>query len=299
MNQQVIKIGGSCLADLGSLDQLVKISSAWPNSIIVVSAFKGITDSLYRSYNSNERFEYVENLIRSYSGELSKLQAGSPEKLFDRMLSMIRFRNFEDFEKGIANCDQDFYVSLGERISGAVCTIFLERYTPTSYLDSFDTGIFIRKYEGESTIDLKKSISSWNGEFRDSIGKVTIITTGFYGKDENGKVAIAGRNSSDSISSVIALKVRSEKLILFKDVDGIYPADPNKFEVKSPIKEMDYDTAMNFAIEGKIIHPDAIRVCKGYNIKMEIYGYFNLKKGTTILNPDSYQEREFSFPETF
>ncbi|MCL6014810.1 MAG: hypothetical protein M1323_04185 [Candidatus Thermoplasmatota archaeon] len=297
MSFRVMKVGGSCLTDIDSLNQLTKISELWPFNVIVVSAFKGVTDALYDAYFGSHRSEYVSGLIREFSKELSKKKLGTEDILFKRILSMIRFSDVDDFIEKIDECTLDFYVSLGEQISGAICTIYLEDNHDAIYMDSIDTGIFIRKVDDVNKIDLDRSVNLHSEKLEEFLGKKTIVTTGFYGLNESGNIAIAGRNSSDYVASVLAVKFRADVLVLFKDVDGIYQADPKIEHLISPIREMNYEQAMRYSMEGAIIHPDAVRICSENDIKIHVMGYNSLKIGTTIGRYGSITDNLF-FPET-
>ncbi len=292
-----MKVGGSCLTDIDSLGQLDKISKIWPFNVIVVSAFKGVTDALYGAYYSLHRSEYVEALIRRYSKELSKRNLETEDFIFNRILSLMRFSGVGDFTKKVDECNIDFYVSLGEQISGAVCTIYLEDRYDAIYMDSIETGILIRRVDDVNKIDLDRSIQLRNEKLEEYLGKKTIITTGFYGLDEFGKVAIAGRNSSDYVASVLAVKFGADKLILFKDVDGIYRTDPRLISSISPIGEMDYEEATKYSIKGGIIHPDAVRICGENNVIIHVMGYHSLKVGTIVRSFVNGKTKLY-FPET-
>ena len=171
-----------------------------------MSAFKGVTDALYGAYHDQQRSAYVESLIRGYAKELSKRNLGTEHFIFKRILSMMRFSSIEDFTKKVDKCSIDFFVSLGEQISGAICTVYLENRYDAIYMDSIETGILIRRVDNTSKIDLERSLHLHNERLEEYLGKKTIISTGFYGIDESGKIAIAGRNSSDYVASVLAVK---------------------------------------------------------------------------------------------
>ena len=141
------------------------------------------------------------------------------------------------------------------------------------------------------------SIQLRNEKLEEYLGKKNIVTTGFYGLDESGNIAIAGRNSSDYVASVLAVKFGADELVLFKDVDGIYRADPRLISSISPIGEMDYEEATKYSIEGGIIHPDAVRICGENNVIIHVMGYHSLKIGT-IVRPFVNGKTKLYFPET-
>lgn len=297
MSFSVMKVGGSCLTGIDSISQLSKISNMWPSSVIVVSAFKGVTDALFDAYYGLYRVEYVERLIRGYSKDLHKMNFGTEDFIFEKILALMRFSSVEDFRKKVSECNIDFYVSLGEQISGAICTIYLEDHCDVIYLDSIDTGIFIKPVGGVNKIDLDMSLHLYSEKLKKYLGNRTIITTGFYGLDQSGKITIAGRNSSDYVASVLAVKLMADRLVLFKDVDGIYRADPKLISAISPISELNYEQAIKYSIDGGIIHPDAVRICEENKIIIHVTSYSTLKIGT-VVKPFIDGKTDLFFPET-
>lgn len=53
-----------------------------------------------------------------------------------------------------------------------------------------------------------------------------LVLPGFVGRDELGRATLLGRGGSDLTALFLADRVRAERCVLFKDVDGLYDRDP-------------------------------------------------------------------------
>ncbi|MHB1439461.1 MAG: amino acid kinase family protein [Cuniculiplasma sp.] len=281
MKTNVIKIGGSCLKSINSLRQLDRILKDWPNSIVVISAFDGITDRLYEQYENEERFSFVEGLFISFSQMLSVGITGWHE-VYKELLALNDLNNDAVFKRTIENCSIEYYVSLGERLSASVTYIYLKRNNRVNFIPSHLLGIMVEGKDDQKYINISASMEKYE-ELRESLGSCTTITTGFYGIDSGGKISTLGRNTSDYSASAIAAITHSGDLTLFKDVDGIYPKDPKYFPLEKPYEFMDFDEALEIVCRGsEIVHENAIKLCKEYGITLRVLNFNNPERGTTI-----------------
>ncbi|MHA1541083.1 MAG: amino acid kinase family protein [Alphaproteobacteria bacterium] len=87
-----------------------------------------------------------------------------------------------------------------------------------------------------------------------------VIVPGFVGQDENKNHTTIGLNGSDTTAIYLAKKLNAE-CIFFKDVNGIYPANPKKNSGLKPFKEVHYSDVLKQAekTEQQILHPKGIK----------------------------------------
>lgn len=97
---------------------------------------------------------------------------------------------------------------------------------------------------------------------------LVIIVPGFSAVDETGDCVLLGRGGSDISAVFIAQALGLDSVRLFKDVDGLYDSDPNKFEDAARLDYVDYDTASD--IGGELIQLEAINFAARKNVCIDI-----------------------------
>lgn len=113
-------------------------------------------------------------------------------------------------------------------------------------------------------------------------GKVPVVT-GFQGITEDGFFTTLGRGGSDTSASIIGAAVKSERIEIYTDVDGIMTADPRIVQNASVINVLNYDEVFQLADQGaKVIHPRAVEIAKNHNIPLYIKNTMNDSEGTII-----------------
>jgi len=98
-------------------------------------------------------------------------------------------------------------------------------------------------------------------------GKVPVVC-GFVGRSPSGRITTLGRGGSDTTAVVLARCLGADELVLVKDVEGVYTADPHRVEDVRPLKALKAREAHILALAGaKFIHskvfkykPDDLRV---------------------------------------
>lgn len=282
MRQTVLKIGGSCLSTAMSIKQLENVRKKWDNCAMVFSAFSGVTDNLYKNYDRFEKLPYVEWLVENYSHLLQTLGIGDVDHVKNKILQINDFHDLNDFRAYISRSSMAQYVSMGERLSASVGYLFLKKFTDAAYLPSHLLGITMKKGKGEWLINVESSRKPVEKSLENIPENNIIVTTGFFGSDRHGQIQTLARNTSDYSAASLSAILRS-KLVLFKDVDGVYHRDPKKFPQTSPIDCLNYSDAMQIIGRGSdIIHPKAIEAAERYGVSIDIRNYFSLDKGTII-----------------
>lgn len=106
-----------------------------------------------------------------------------------------------------------------------------------------------------------------------------IITQGFVASGPNGETVLLGWGGSDTSASYFAVKLRADRVELWKNVPGFFTADPALAPSARLLRRLDYDEAEEIARAGaEIVHPRAIAPLRDAEIPLEIH---------SILEPDS------------
>lgn len=116
-----------------------------------------------------------------------------------------------------------------------------------------------------------------------------IITQGFIGADSKMNYTTLGREGSDYTAAIIAKCTDTKELTIWKDVDGVYTADPKKFPEATIIPQLSYKEAIEMTFYGaQIIHPKTIKPIQNSNCVLNVKSFLNTKAiGTEIGNFDS------------
>ncbi len=201
--------------------------------------------------------------------------------------SIIDYIN-PDSDSNYVNLDcLDGYLSIGERLSAGICSLFLkESGFRSTYISSDELGLQAT-YSGDEVIaDLPSSINP----IRSKLGELflendIILTTGFFARDRFGNIRTFGRNSSDYSAVAIAAASGSSKVVLYKDVDGIYHYDPKIVRDGNILyRTITHKSVLNeVPTSYKIVHPRAVSFALECNIDLQVKNYYNpLSEGTLI-----------------
>jgi aspartate kinase len=115
--------------------------------------------------------------------------------------------------------------------------------------------------------------------------KNIVIVAGYQGVDIHHNVTTLGRGGSDLTAVVLAAVLKAKRCELFKDVDGVYTADPKMIKTAKLIKEISYDEIMEMANLGaQIINVRAINYAKQKKVPLYIYSSMKKSKGTKIVD---------------
>ena len=121
-------------------------------------------------------------------------------------------------------------------------------------------------------------------------GKVPVVA-GFYGKSQQGRVAILGRGGSDYTATLIGCSLDADEIWIMKDVDGIKTTDPRLVPAAYTIPEVSYWIAAEMALLGaKVLHPKSVQPAARQRIPLRIASSFEPEKpGTRLVSPQPGQ----------
>jgi len=85
------------------------------------------------------------------------------------------------------------------------------------------------------------------------------VVTGFYGRSEQGRIAILGRGGSDYSATLIGCALDCDEIWILKEVDGIQTTDPRLVPAARTLPEVSYLIAAEMSQLGaKVLHPRSI-----------------------------------------
>tara|TARA_B100001250_G_scaffold413205_1_gene446572 strand:- start:537 stop:1859 length:1323 start_codon:yes stop_codon:yes gene_type:complete len=292
-NFTVHKFGGSCLRDSTDLDLISKIINIQEGkSVIVVSALWGATDRLIRAANEPR---YASKLI----SDLRKLHLRFSPDIEDSIFSNMFKNVLSGIDNSLLNLsknpnsqtDINTLLAAGERLSALVVSNELRKNGIDAHpVGSEDIGICLDGIGSAPSVDIEKSIklldySAFNG---------TPVITGWFGEGKDGNLALLGRGGSDHSAAAIARILDARKLILWKDVDGIFSINPRWGIKTRPIGYLGYDEARELSrLDAPVIHHTTILPLKEVGIPIEVRNIYSRPDmpSPTIIGPSILQNK--------
>jgi bifunctional aspartokinase / homoserine dehydrogenase 1 len=294
----VHKFGGSSVADAACFRRVAEIieASSNPREAIVLSACRGVTDSLL---------------------ELATL-AEQPGKDFDPSIGLLKARHLDLAAELLSKPSFDAYKAQLERdcldIAGMLKTVRLIRSSTRSmrdviagYGELWSTRVFAPflrergRIEGEILwVDAREVIIVEWGSLGPAVqwpvseanlqklvppnftGR--LIVTGFVAATTKGKQTTLGRNGSDFSGSIFGALLNAAEIIIWTDVDGVLSADPRLVPNAQVIDQLSYNEAMELAYFGaKVIHPQTMAPAVARDIPIFIRNTFAPQKRGTLI----------------
>ena len=189
----IVKFGGSCLnggSGIRDAARIVKnLKENHFNVTVVVSALQGVTDAL---------IQISENAVNN-------------------LMDQIR---------------RDEILSMGERTSAVLFANVLQSNNIAAKVLSPDQETFpilTDEQFGNATPLLKETRKLVQSELIPLLNEgIVPVVCGFTGRTREGKVATLGRGGGDTTAIVLGNCLKAQEVILVKDVNGIFSADPKK-----------------------------------------------------------------------
>src|SRR5690554_3864672 len=255
------KFGGSSLADAYCYRRVARIVTehAGTSDLVIVSAAGDTTNRIIAIIEARENdAAYAANLLDS----LQRYQQGLIDELLAvRPLEICHSLSEQDFARwqrwliGEENIDRAELCAYGELWSARLLAALLQRQgTRADYIDartflSADDAAEPVIHTQESRTALLERISPYPG--------TRFIVTGFICSEAGtGRTLLLGRNGSDYSATLIGSLVNSRQTTIWKDVAGVYSADPRKVERVVSLPSLDWAEAEELARLGSpVLHP--------------------------------------------
>ena len=86
-----------------------------------------------------------------------------------------------------------------------------------------------------------------------------VVTQGFIGSSDSGATTTLGREGSDFSAAIFAHCLDAHEVVVWKDVTGLFNADPRRFDNAVQLERLSYAEATELAWHGaKVIHPKTL-----------------------------------------
>lgn len=179
--------------------------------------------------------------------------------------------------------EMDMLVSVGERISMSLLAMALAKHgtSAISFTGSQSGIITSATHTDAKIVDVRphrilKALEE----------QKIVIVAGFQGVSASGEITTLGRGGSDTTAVALAVALRAEKVEFYKDVPGIFDADPKSNPTASPRAFLTYDEAIEIVDRGaKILHKRSLLLAQVNHVPLHVLSFKeeqSLATGTVI-----------------
>jgi aspartokinase/homoserine dehydrogenase 1 len=301
---KVLKFGGSSVANAENIKKVMAILQRpiYQKSIIIVSAFSGVTDQLLSTgLNAAKGDEsYKEGLQALEKRHITIAKNLLPVTSQSSCLSNIKqqFNLLEDIYEGVfrlgelSDRTQDRILSYGELLSSKIIYFYLQSIgIPNEWIDSREVIRTNSRY-GFAAVDFAVTNQLITAKIQ-SVTPSLCIVPGFIASDTEGHTTTLGRGGSDYTAAIFAAALQTEDLEIWTDVTGMMTADPHWVPNARTIPHTSYREAMELSHFGaKVIYPPTIQPAMQKNIPIRIKNTFAPDEPGTLIEEFTRQDGE-------
>lgn len=292
---KVLKFGGTSVGSIESIKAVIDIVKAEKNpakTVVVVSAFSGVTDQLIETSQLAELgaetyLDLLKGIEKRHVEAVKQLVKAKNQKGLLANLKVM-FDELEDILHGVFLLKElsakslDYVASFGERLSSLIITdAFIDLGIDTQLADSRHLIRTDRNFNN-ARVNVKVTEANIQAYFKKN--KALTIVPGFIASTDRGEVSTLGRGGSDYTAAIYAAALNAKELEIWTDVDGVLTANPRVVRRAIPIPLLSYDEAMELSYFGaKVIYPPTIQPALDKGIPIVIKNTFNVAApGTRI-----------------
>ncbi|NII29626.1 bifunctional aspartate kinase/homoserine dehydrogenase I [Pseudoflavitalea sp. X16] len=293
---QVLKFGGTSVANAENINKVVAIVQQViqrGKTVVVVSAFGGVTDSLLKAgtlaATADESYKEVLATIELRHIEAVKVLV--PVAKQSSILSWVKQRcnEIEDICNGVfllgelSDRTRDRIVSFGELISSQIVAARLKAAgTDAVWKDSREL-IITDSNHGYAAVDFGVTDGNIRSYFSTAAENLFVLP-GFVASNAAGLTTTLGRGGSDYTAAILAGALDAKVLEIWTDVSGMMTADPRLVPNAKVLPHISYQEAMELSHFGaKVIYPPTIQPVMNKSIPVWIKNTFEPQAHGTVI----------------
>lgn len=128
-------------------------------------------------------------------------------------------------------------------------------------------------------------------------GEKVPIVTGYFGHVPGGLLHSIGRGYTDLCAALVAVGIKARELQVWKEVDGIFTADPRKVPTARLLASVSPSEAAELTFYGsEVIHPFTMEQVIRARIPIRIKNVMNPRGAGTVIYPDKDDELSLKDP---
>lgn len=193
----------------------------------------------------------------------------------------------------------DSIMSIGEKLSCLFMSSLMKDHGLQSvYIDLSDIIPLDYDFSNGFNDDFYKFLAVQLGLKISSLPEdVVPVLTGYFGTVPGGLLNGVGRGYTDLCAALIAVGVQAEELHVWKEVDGIFTADPRKVPNARLLDSVTPEEAAELTYYGsEVIHPFTMEQVIKAKIPIRIKNVVNPRGNGTVIYPDNLGRRGEATP---
>lgn len=292
---KVYKFGGASIKDAEGIKNLLEILTLEQEPLmVVVSAMGKSTNALecilsLRISEENWQKEYQQ--FKGYHEQICQSLFSNEDLVFNKLEEVFSelFHQLTKADRASFDFAYDQIVSMGEVLS----TIIINEFLVKSGMDSqwADARQLIHTDSNYRHANVKMDITIQAiQDLVKNAPRITVIQ-GFIAHDEKGNTTTLGREGSDYTAALLAYALDVKEVTIWKDVDGVYNADPKLFENTVLIPKLSYREAVELAFYGaSIIHPKTIQPLQKKKINLRVRSFYHQRNAGSVVGTSNHHE---------
>ena len=285
---QVLKFGGSSVADATNISRVLDIVSAALSSgrvLLVTSAVSGCTDALIEAGRSRggERERIIAQLQQRHLSIINRLFTGAERRSCAEEVNAL----FEDLRSCGGEVPPETF---GEIFSTTIIARKLAcEGIQTLWLDSRH----LIATDEEGKVDTDATYKRIGNAVQAHPEVQVFVTPGFVAGDAKGRPTTLGRGGSDYSAALFAAAIGAGNFEIWTDVPGIMTTNPKDVPEARTIPCISYGAALDMAAHGaKVLYAPAVQPVMEKGIAFRIKDCFNPSHPGTLVGAPAEDQVE-------
>jgi aspartate kinase len=292
----VFKFGGASIKDADAIRHLTPLIEAHSDRplVVVISAMGKTTNKLEallaaardesRADDYRERFEALQEEHREAIEALFVDGRESPAErvvaLFDELDAQHREHRHDAHAR-----HYDQTVCYGELISTTIVAAWLNHCGIAT--DWYDARELVRTDACHQAANLDWAATAETVHERLTKSDRVILTQGFIGGTQEGDATTLGREGSDFSAAIFAHCLDAREVVIWKDVTGLFNADPRRFDNAVQLERLSYAEATELAWHGaKVIHPKTLGPLQEKSVPLTVRSFETPDAAPTVIDAE-------------
>lgn len=279
---KVFKFGGGTLRTAESIKRMTALVRTESNLVVVVSAFNKMTNAFEELVRNSAEGTTVIKLERilNFHEELARDLLGEHVRNWNsRMKPYLKKLNaaLKRSLKQPYDLAYDQVVVYGELFSTLLISCYWEQIgLDHRFLDAREIVLTDSNFR-DGRVNWEKTAGALDHQqVVDSDPGGLWLIQGFIGGAEKGFSTTLGREGSDYTAAILGNLLEVSEVIIWKDVPGVFTADPAEFVDVCRMEEISYLEAVELSYFGaKVLHPNTIKPLQNKNIPLVVKSLFN------------------------
>jgi aspartokinase/homoserine dehydrogenase 1 len=269
----VYKFGGASLEDAAAIRHAASlVARRLPaQTVVVTSALAGVTDALLDAARLAADGDGAQALAESavlrdrHLSVIDELATGETRQhvrgIITEAFATLDQLLGEVLSAGaLAPVMADRIVARGERLAARLFAAAMAEQGHTASVVDATELIRTDGRHGSATPDLKRSEPVARARIGHALRDTPVVLVpGFIGVADDGTVVTLGRGGSDLSATVLGRALQVDEVILWKDVPGVFTADPRAVADARVVAQLHVREAAEMAYYGaRVLHPRAL-----------------------------------------